>query len=92
RDAKRMDRSNSTTVGTTSLTTTEIEVPCPPFDGDCDGDRDLRDIAAFQRCFSPGLPAAAECARFDQSGDEGVDLLDFAGLSGELTGPMPPVP
>jgi hypothetical protein len=62
----------------------------PPFDCDCDGDRDLRDIAAFQLCFSPGLPAEAECARFDQAGDEGVDLADWAGLGGELTGPMPP--
>jgi len=73
-----------------ALTTARIEVPCPPFDGDCDGDRDLRDFAAFQRCFSPGVPAGAECARFDRSGDEGVDLADWAGLRAELTGPMPP--
>jgi hypothetical protein len=63
-----------------TLATARIEVPCPPFDGDCDGDRDLRDVAAFQRCFSPGVPPAAECARFDPSGAVGVDLSDFAGL------------
>jgi len=61
-----------------------------PFDGDCDGDRDLFDFAAFQRCFSPGVPMEAECERYDQSGAEGVDLADWAGLSAELTGPMPP--
>jgi hypothetical protein len=73
-----------------TLATTQIEVPCPPFDGDCDGDLDLGDIAAFQRCFSPGVPPVAGCERFDRSGAEGVDLADFAALSGELTGPMPP--
>jgi len=76
-----------------TLASAQVEIPCPPFDGDCDGDLDLGDIAAFQWCFSPGVPAEAECQRLDQSGDEGVDLSDFAGLTGALTGPMtPPVP
>lgn len=77
-----------------ALATARIEVPCPAFDGDCDGDRDLRDIAAFQRCFAPSVPPVGGCARFDPSGAEGVDLADFASLSGELTGPIqpPPVP
>jgi len=66
------------------------ELTNSPFDGDCDGDLDLGDIAAFLRCFSPGVPPEPECARFDQSGDEGVDLADFAGLRGALTGPIPP--
>jgi len=80
-----------------TLATAQIEVPCPPFDapdwgfdGDCDGDRDLRDVAAFQRCFSPGLPVKAGCERFNRSGVEGVDRADFAGLRDALTGPMPP--
>lgn len=64
-----------------------------PFDGDCDGDRDLGDVAVFQRCFSPGVPAEVECARFDRAGNEGVDLSDFKSLRGELTGPIaPPAP
>jgi hypothetical protein len=61
----------------------------PTFDGDCDGDLDLRDIATFQRCFSPSVPPDAECVRFDPSGEEGVDLADFAALRAELTGPIP---
>ena len=69
---------------------TTWELANPPFDGDCDGDLDLVDVAAFQRCFSPGVPPEPECARFDQSGAEGVDLADWAGLRGALTGPIPP--
>jgi len=64
--------------------------PCALFDGDCDGDRDLQDIAAFQMCYSSGFPVEPTCARFDESGDEGVDLADFAGLRDALTGPIPP--
>ncbi len=65
-------------------------VPFAPFDGDCDGDRDLRDIAAFQQCFSPGVPAEPDCQTFDSAGDEGADLSDRAIMRGELAGPMPP--
>lgn len=60
-------------------------------DGDCDGDLDLGDVAAFLRCFSPSEPTKVGCERFDTSGDEGVDLADFAGLADELTGPMLPL-
>jgi len=58
------------------------------FDVDCDGDRDLSDIAGFLRCFWPGEAAEAECARFDVSGEAGVDTGDYAVLMDELTGPM----
>jgi len=63
-----------------TLATAQIEVPCPPFDGDCDGDRDLRDFAGFQRCF--GLtPIPNECRGFDVDGVEGVGLEDCRAMS-----------
>ena len=58
------------------------------FDVNCDGDRDLSDVAGFLRCFAPGETAEAECARFDVSGEAGVDAEDYVVLMNELTGPM----
>jgi len=69
-------------------------VPCPaspcrdgclPGDYDADGDRDLADVAAFQRCYSgassePGFsPPGQSCLdSFDFDGDGDVDLIDQA--------------
>jgi len=63
-------------------------------DIDLDGDRDLADYAAFQRCF--GLPPVENrCWTFDfdpEAPSPDVDLDDFISLQSELLGPMPPNP
>ncbi len=60
-----------------------------PGDLDQDGDRDLADAAAFQRCFTGagGGPTGAGClaAQFDEDGD--VDAQDWASFGAGLTGP-----
>jgi hypothetical protein len=65
-------------------------------DQDGDGDADLSDFAAFQRCFSgdwegPGFASpSADCvSAFDleQPTDGDIDLLDFLVFSATLTGP-----
>lgn len=52
-------------------------------DADLDGDRDLFDFAAFQRCFGHGLtpddPLPDECWAFDVDGVDGVGVSDYAG-------------
>lgn len=67
-------------------------------DADRDGDLDLRDVAALQRCFSgPGedpfhTPPPPECLNpldFDDDGD--IDLADVTGFQGYFTGPSQPV-
>jgi hypothetical protein len=47
-------------------------------DADLDGDRDLADFATFQRCFGAS-PMPDECWAFDVNGDDGVDIVDYAG-------------
>ena len=61
-----------------TLATARIEVPCPPFDGDCDGDRDLADFAVMQRCFG-AAPLPDGCRSFDANGDNAVDMIDYSG-------------
>jgi hypothetical protein len=59
-----------------------------PFaDFDVDGDVDLKDLATFQTCFLREGVAATECARGDQDGNDGVDLLDATAIPGASTGP-----
>jgi len=56
-------------------------------DGDFepDDDVDLADLAAFQRCF--GQEGIDECAPGNMTGDEMIDLEDFAEFYASLTGP-----
>jgi hypothetical protein len=72
-----------------ALATARIEIPCPPFDGDCDGDVDLIDVAGFQRCFTgPGPATVAPCCRmFDVPPDGDVDADDWAGFLVRFQGP-----
>lgn len=58
-----------------------------PFDDDCDGAIDFQDMAAFQQCFAPGQTPRSECAHFDHSSAEGIDLADFAEFMVVLSGP-----
>lgn len=72
--------------------------PCKcsdPFaDDDGDGDVDMVDFAAFQRCYSalssPGVPVAPECECFDRdnvTGDGDIDLDDLTLFLGCASGP-----
>jgi hypothetical protein len=59
----------------------------PPIRGDADddGDLDLADFAAFQRCHAT---AGQGClAGFDYDDDQDVDLIDLATFLGLLDGP-----
>ncbi|UCF34571.1 MAG: hypothetical protein JSV78_04565, partial [Phycisphaerales bacterium] len=58
-------------------------------DHDDDGDVDLADFAAFQRCFSglDGGPLPAECDAGDFDADDVIDLTDFAKFKSVLVGP-----
>lgn len=64
--------------------------PTAPGDHDCDGDVDLGDVAAFQRCYAAAAPYAAPCGRFDDDENGSVDFGDFAALAGALGGPGAP--
>jgi hypothetical protein len=57
-------------------------------DGDLDnnGDVDLLDFAAWQRCYDV-LPVAPECQEGDFDGDGVVDLDDYAAFADSMTGP-----
>ena len=56
-------------------------------DFDSDSDVDLRDIAAFQRCFGQTAELSSECAPGDLTGDGRVDLGDVPILIRSITGP-----
>ncbi len=58
-------------------------------DHDLDGDRDLDDFAAFQRCFTGAdvFPYSAGCAVFDIDADRDVDLSDFDVFEWAVSGP-----
>ncbi|MCH8252907.1 MAG: hypothetical protein IID36_10690, partial [Planctomycetes bacterium] len=57
-------------------------------DFDADGDIDLRDIAAFGRCFTGlGEPLGPGCAPGDFDENGSVDALDVAAFGAGLTGP-----
>lgn len=51
-------------------------------DPDLDGDRDLADFAAFQRCFAL-TPPADECWGFDVDASNSIDVPDYAGDSAQ---------
>ena len=62
------------------------DVVTPTGDYEPDGDVDLADCAAFQRCF--GQAAAGACGEaFEFVPDGTIDLDDFAVFEGEMTGP-----
>jgi len=54
-----------------------------------DGDVDLRDFAAFQRCFTGagGAAVESECQRGDLDGCGAISLFDFVGFRNAFTGP-----
>ena len=64
-------------------------VPFDPFgDFDRDGDVDLRDYAAFGRCFTGGAaPLGLYCARADSNGDGRSDLADLSVFLNRTDGP-----
>lgn len=69
-----------------SLSTSGV---CNPYDDDADGDRDLRDFAAFASCQTgDGVPHAAGCEIFDADGDGDVDGNDYATFVSGLTDPQ----
>jgi hypothetical protein len=48
---------------------------------------DLRDYAAFQRCYSiGGGPPVGVCLSFDFDGDEDVDIDDYTAFAANLNG------
>jgi hypothetical protein len=55
-------------------------------DAEGDGDVDLADVAAFQRCASAGFVGAV-CPRFDYDRDDDVDPSDFEPFRVMMTGP-----
>lgn len=55
---------------------------------DGDGDVDLVDVGAFQRCFTgPAAEAIAACTGFDVDGCGSIELEDFGAFKAALTGP-----
>ncbi len=63
-----------------------IEYTFAPGDTDGDGDADLRDIAASQRCFSLINPTGP-CWALDLDQSQLIDHTDHAALVSSLTGP-----
>lgn len=57
-------------------------------DNDRDGDRDLSDFQGLQNCFNGLDKSSADCAAvFDVDEDTGVDTVDHAFFTDEITGP-----
>ncbi len=80
--------------GTPDCTETPCREGCLIGDPDIDGDRDLRDIAYMQRCYTGSfgspqyLTPSAECTQhFDFDDDDDVDLNDFGEFRGVYAGP-----
>jgi len=75
------------------ITGAVVEIPATPGlafgDYDGDGDRDLRDFAAFQGCFTESNETDANpaCASFDVNGDGTIDARDHAALNFVHGGP-----
>ena len=67
----------------------------PPSCGDADGDGDfdLEDVAALQRCFTGdgGGLVGPDCEAFDVDEDSDVDLADFAVGYTSFSGPFAPL-
>ncbi|MBI4578547.1 MAG: hypothetical protein HY718_02525, partial [Planctomycetes bacterium] len=58
----------------------------PPMDEDCDGDVDMKDFAALQRCITTATPGPVtlpeECRCFDVNDDQQVGSLDLDAFIG----------
>ncbi|MFH0981179.1 MAG: hypothetical protein V2A79_06550 [Planctomycetota bacterium] len=63
-------------------------VVAQPGDPDGDGDVDLADFGAFQRCFGE-VPLSFGCSLFDFDESGAVGVTDYATLEAILTGPNP---
>ncbi|HOQ84677.1 MAG TPA: hypothetical protein PLQ89_03070 [Phycisphaerae bacterium] len=66
-------------------------LPGPFADADEDGDVDMNDFAAFQRCWTQADDPestfdASKCGRFDQDGDSDVDEDDLSAFAACATG------
>ncbi len=59
----------------------------PDGDQDADGNVDLYDYGALQRCFAPGGSIEVGCYTFDLDADDDVDLNDLALFSDSMSGP-----
>jgi hypothetical protein len=58
-------------------------------DFDDDGDKDLRDVAAFQNCFGlSGPDVEPACGRADWEDDDDVDATDAREMANRLSGPQ----
>ena len=67
------------------------QLNAPRFDADGDGDVDMSDFGAWQRCYSgPGVPYACGCEWADGDGDGDVDADDFALFAACFSGPAVP--
>jgi mannan endo-1,4-beta-mannosidase len=62
----------------------------PATDMDGDGDVDLSDYGAFQRCYSGAEHVFLDCWCVDLNGDEVVDLDDFGVFQACMSGPNTP--
>ena len=85
-NAKNQEGFETVAGPSSSLSTTS----CSAYgDGDFepDGDVDLADFAAFQRCF--GQSTGPGCEPANMAGDDTIGLDDFAELSDAFTGPGP---
>ncbi len=63
--------------------------PVVPGDFDRDGDIDLPDLAALQRCFGT-VPGPGACARFDADLDLEISVFDLPGILDACHGPDVP--
>ena len=56
-------------------------LPCPNrvlrYDADGDGDVDMTDFAAFQRCYTPNINSACPCRCMDGDADGSIDAADL---------------
>jgi hypothetical protein len=64
--------------------------PCEVADFDDDGDVDLVDFAAFQRCFTGPSGVGDSLCRclFDFDSNDSIDLADFDGFAARFSGPV----
>ncbi|MFH0983380.1 MAG: S8 family serine peptidase [Planctomycetota bacterium] len=83
---------NQSTQGYALVAAGALEPTDPPLgngDYDYDGDVDLADFAALQRCFTGAdrSPIHTSCQPVDLDGDRDVDTADLAGFESVLSGP-----
>jgi len=69
-----------------SSVVSELHGGFPPYDADHDCDIDLFDMAELLVCVGE-WPLYLDCARFDTNGDGAVDVIDYARILSDLTGP-----